>query len=234
MCNRVTLREPPHDIARILELFNIPPIAARFNIAPTEDLLIFRRSGDAHEASFAHWGLQPNWMKDASSAAMFNARAETADSKPAFKQAFRERRCLIPVDGFYEWEAVGKRKMPHHFTLKSAKPFALAGLYEISAEAKPNEPPFSCTILTTESNAMLHPLNDRMPVILEPEMFRPWLDPAMTDVEKLKAMIHTYPQEKMASRAVNPYVNKSGNEGPQCLNAPPAEPPRMTQGTLFD
>ena len=76
MCNRVTLREPPHDIARILELFNIPPIQARFNIAPTEDLLIFRRSGDSHEACIAHWGLQPHWMKDSPSAAMFNARAD--------------------------------------------------------------------------------------------------------------------------------------------------------------
>jgi putative SOS response-associated peptidase YedK len=238
MCNRVTLREPPHDIARILELFNLPPQVARYNISPTQDMLIFRREGEHHEACIAHWGLQPRWLTVApgtSGPAMFNARAETADSKPAFRQAFRERRCLIPVDGFYEWETRGKRKLPRHYTLKEEKFFALAGLYEVSTspESK-DEPLFSCTILTTGSNELLMPVIDRMPVILEPHEYKHWLDPKVTDTAELKSMCDQFPADKMSARPVNPYVNKSANEGPECLESPPPEPPQMVQGSLFE
>ncbi|HYF50168.1 MAG TPA: SOS response-associated peptidase [Planctomycetota bacterium] len=231
MCNRVTLREVPHDVARILELFNIPPLAARFNIAPTEDLLIFRRKGTQYEACHAHWGLQPRWMKDSRDATLFNARSETLDTKPAFREAFFERRCLIPVDGFYEWETRGRRKLPHHFTLKHARPFALAGLYE-SSEAEPEK--LSCTIITVDSNDLLRPFNERMPAILDEDSFKTWLDPEERDAASLKTLLKTYDAQKMTSRRVNPYVNKSGNEGPQCLEEPAPEPPQMVQGTLFE
>jgi len=232
MCNRVTLREPPHDIARILELFNLPQQAARFNIAPTEELLLFRRKGSQYDACLAHWGLQPSWIKNsARDVSLFNARAESADTKPVFHEAFFQRRCLIPVDGFYEWETRGKKKIPYHYTMKDARPYAFAGLYETS----PDDPgKLSCTILTTESNELIRPLHDRMPVILPEDRYKNWLDPDEQDAQALKAMLRPFDPSKMMARKVNPYVNKSGNEGPQCLNDAPAEPPQTVQGMLFE
>jgi putative SOS response-associated peptidase YedK len=231
MCNRVTLRESPHDLARILELLDLPPIEPRFNIAPTQQLLIFREDkARGMEACTAHWGLLPHWMKDAPSlSTLYNARSETAHSKPAFRSAFRERRCLIPVDGFYEWEHRGKRKLPHHVTMKDHRPFALAGLYE---EPHPDfGVPRSCTVLTIDSTPLLRPFNDRMPVILSPENFRQWLDSRVTEPDAVRPLLMPFPQEKMTMREVNTFVNNSKNEGARCLAEPEAE---KVDKTLWD
>ena len=231
MCNRVTLRESPQDLAAILELLEIPPQQSRFNIAPTQDLLILRRDTSGNpEACMARWGLVPPYAKQLDAGlSLFNARSETAATKPAFRHAFKERRCLIPVDGFYEWEKKARRRLPFHITLKDKKPFCLAGLYEVATIY--DQPVESATILTTCANELVGRLHDRMPVIIAPGNFRRWLDPNLKTYDELKDLLQPFPASEMLATPVNTYVNNSQNEGAQCLAAPE---PEKVEKTLWD
>jgi putative SOS response-associated peptidase YedK len=156
---------------------------------------------------------------------MINARAETADTRPAFRAAFHERRCLVPADGFFEWQRLGKQKQPHYITLSDGGLFAIAGLWE--RWVRDGRVIESCTLLTTEANALLEPLHDRMPVILPPEAYDRWLDPQITDSADLAALLQPYAAEALSIRPVNPIVNSPAYDEPRCI-----EPVR--QQTLFD
>jgi putative SOS response-associated peptidase YedK len=166
----------------------------------------------------ARWGLVPSWASDLSIGyKLINARSETAPSKPSFRSAFRQRRCLIPADGFYEWKKTGaKHKQPYHIHLKDGSVFGCAGLWEHwqSAEGEVVE---SCTILTTEANALMKQLHDRMPVILPPADHDRWLDPLAKDMAALQALLVPYPDEGMIATAVSSYVSNARNEGPKCM-----------------
>ena len=222
MCTRVTLRLPPEKMIELFELLNAPPYPLRYNIAPTQFIPIIRRSPAAQrECVMARWGLLPHWTASMEKLpGLFNARAESVDSKPSFRDAFRHRRCLIPVDGFYEWKTEGKKKLPFLFTCRDGQPLALGGLWEEATHGTYSV--LSCTIITTNANALVAPIHDRMPAILTPKDFDPWLDPC-TAADALKTMLAPLPPDLMEDKPVNPWLNNSRSEGPQCHEPPPVE-----------
>lgn len=173
--------------------------------------------GQLRHWAWVRWGLVPHWAEDpAIGNRLINARAETITSKPAFRSAARYRRCLLPADGFYEWRNTAKGKQPFFIRLQGDRIFALAGLWECW-ESPAGEILETCTILTTEPNPLLAKLHNRMPVILPPEAYQDWLDPAITDVSALKQWLQPYPAEEMEILPVSFYVNSAHNEGPRCI-----------------
>ena len=217
MCGRFTLAAPAEQVAAQFQLPATPELSARYNIAPTQQVLGVRAADGGREATFFRWGLVPSWAKDLSvGSRMINARAETVAEKPSFRAALRQRRCLIPADGFYEWQAREGGKQPYHITMADGGLFAMAGLYERwkSPEGSWLE---SCTILTTEANELMRSLHDRMPVILPPEHYDLWLDPGLHDAGPLEALLVPYPAEQMAAAPVSRGVNHVGNDGPELL-----------------
>jgi len=146
---------------------------------------------------------------------LINARSETAAAKPAFRAALRRRRCLVPADGFYEWQRREGRKQPYHMRRRDGAPFALAGLWE--RWEGPDGAIDSCALLTTAANELMRPIHDRMPVILDPQTFDLWLDPSMQDVERVQSLLRPYPAEAMIAYPVSPMVNNARNDNPQCV-----------------
>lgn len=229
MCGRYTLRTPLNVLAQqfLFELGDLPAglsLAPRYNIAPTQTVAAVRKleAGAPRQLALLHWGLIPSWAKDAKLAAStINARGESVAEKPAFRAAFTRRRCLILADGYFEWKAVGKKKLPIWYRLQDERPFAFAGLWERwrGPSGTPDEaPPLeSCTIITTAANALSAELHDRMPVILHPVDYDLWLDPAFADKPRLQALLTAYPAEEMKAEPVNPRVNSVRNDDPECL-----------------
>jgi putative SOS response-associated peptidase YedK len=162
------------------------------------------------------WGLVPSWASDLSvGARMLNARAETVLEKPSFRAAFTRRRCLLPADGFYEWQTVAGKKQPLHFRFRDGRLFAFAGLWE--RWHGPDGPVESCTVLTTEANDLVRPVHERMPVILDPLRYDGWLDPGNGDTALLRSWLTPYPADELIAVPANPRVNNARNEGPDCL-----------------
>jgi putative SOS response-associated peptidase YedK len=149
---------------------------------------------------------------------MINARAETVATNPAFRRAFRERRCLILADGFYEWQRQERGKQPFYIRLHDCPPFVFAGLWEswVPGDGQPID---SCTILTTVANDRIRPLHVRMPVLLTPEEYDLWLDPGSRDQERLEPLLHPYPAEEMTAYPVSTRVNNPANDGPDCIES---------------
>ena len=196
----------------------------RYNIAPSQDVATIRQSSDSPKRRFGwmKWGLIPYWAKDASIAyRTINARAETAADLPAFREAFRKRRCLIPADGFYEWQKIGKSKQPYCFTLADEGTFAFAGLWERwkNPEGKLIE---TCSILTTPPNRLLEDVHDRMPAILPPEHYEVWLDPGEERVESVAELLKPFESTRMKRYPVSTRVNNVINDDREC--AEPAPP----------
>jgi len=198
----------------------------RFNIAPTQQVHCVTNEQDQRIARPMQWGLVPAWAKDpAVGNRMINARSETVADKRSFAEAFRQRRCLVPASGFYEWQKIGDAKTPMYIRRADEQPFAFAGLYE---QWDGGETPLQTfTILTTEPNAMMRAIHDRMPVILLDEDEDAWLDTAGTSVDVLHRMLRPYPAKLLAAHPVSRYVNSPGNEGPRCIE--PAEPEGLFQ-----
>jgi putative SOS response-associated peptidase YedK len=190
----------------------------RYNIAPTQPVPIIRQNPkeSVREISLVRWGLIPSWSKDSSSAAkMINARSETAATLPAFRDAMKSRRCLIPADGFYEWQKQGKTKQPYSFEVNDGELFAFAGLWDRWKD--PNGQWIkSCSILTTTPNALTAPVHDRMPVILDPDIYDLWLDPGMKDVHAVSDMLKPYDARLMRSYPVSIRINSVVNDDPEC------------------
>lgn len=209
MCGRYELHSSPAAIALAFGLPHPPDVHARYNIAPSTDVPIVRINAEGQrELVRMRWGLVPRWAKDpAIGARMINARGETLPDKPSFRTAYRRHRCLIPADGFYEWMTVGggeaSRKQPVHIGMADGALFGFGGLYErwLSEDGDVLD---SCTIVTTEANALLKPVHDRMPMIVSPAHYARWLDPANADVTDL---IAPYPSAAMAYHPVSPRVN---------------------------
>lgn len=191
----------------------------RYNIAPTQPVPVVANDGQ-QRISLYLWGLMPAWAKDPSiGSRLINARAETLAEKPAFRAAFRRRRCLVLANGFYEWQVVpGQRtKMPLAIRLRSGEAFAFAGLWELW---RPDDTPlFTCTIITTEPNALLAPIHNRMPVILPRSAYAAWLDPAEREPRDLQALLAPYPAEEMLAYPVSTLVNNPANDTPACIAA---------------
>jgi putative SOS response-associated peptidase YedK len=222
MCGRFAQQTDIQKLARLFKaVLKLESLEPRYNIAPTAVAAVIRiahpQAGRTLEA--LRWGLIPSWAKDpAIGNRLANARAETVAEKPSFRSAFRKQRCLVPVNGFYEWKQDTKPKQPFYFSLKDSQPFALAALWEYwePKEAK-GENVQTFTLITTSSNEVLQPIHDRMPVILDEKDYEAWLNPAQQDVEKLKGYLKPFASEEMQSWKVSTRVNHVGNEGPQCV-----------------
>jgi putative SOS response-associated peptidase YedK len=222
------------------EYFNLPAEdiewAARWNIAPTDEVATIRQDRKEPRRLFAkmRWGLIPYWAKDASiGAKAINAVSETAAGKPMFQDAMRRRRCLIPANGFYEWKKTGpKAKQAYHIGLVDDGLFAFAGLWD--RWRKPDGTVIeSCTILTTEANALLTDVHGRMPVILLPEDYDLWLDPGVTDPQRVAGLLKPLDARLMRKYPVSSTVNKVENDGPECAQEVEAEL-SVAQAGLFD
>jgi putative SOS response-associated peptidase YedK len=208
-------------LAAQFALFEMPPFTPRFNIAPSQPVAVIRLAGETadspRELCWFRWGLIPSWAKDpAIGNRMINARAETVADKPAYRQAFRRRRCLVAADGFYEWQRTGKRKQPYFIHMHDDRPFGFAGLWE-TWEGPDRTEVQSCTLLTTEANDLVRPIHDRMPVILSEDDYQQWLDPSVQKPELLIPLLRPHPSEPMGAYAVSTLVNNPGHEDPQCV-----------------
>jgi putative SOS response-associated peptidase YedK len=168
MCGRFAQKSPAKKMAKKFEVEDVPPLAERYNVAPSQAVLAVREASDGREALFLKWGLVPRWAKDAAIGnKLINARSETVTEKPSFRDAFARRRCIVPADGFFEWLRRGDTKRPYYFRMKDGEPFAIAGLWERwEGVGGPLE---TCTLLTTGANELLSSYHDRMPVIVRPE-----------------------------------------------------------------
>jgi putative SOS response-associated peptidase YedK len=190
----------------------------RYNIAPTQPVPIIRQhpKEPRRELSLVGWGLIPSWSKDASSAArMINARSETAATLPAFRDAMRWRRCVVPADAFYEWQRTGKAKQPYCFEVRDGEMFGFAGLWERWKDPTGTWVK-SCTILTTTPNAVTATVHDRMPVILDPDSHDLWLDPGFTDVAAASAMLKPFDANAMRCFPVSARVSNVANDDAGC------------------
>ncbi len=229
MCGRFTLHTPREILTRRFQVdLDAPDLTARYNIAPTQPVLTVRQARDGQRrAEEMRWGLVPHWAKDPRiGARMINARSETAADKPAFRDALRHRRCLVPADGFYEWAPAGRGpKQPLHIARPDHGLFAFAGLFE-RWRALDESWLETCTLLTTDSNRRLASIHDRMPVILPPADWVLWLDPAVHDPERLQALLVPAPEGALEATAVGVRVNKPEHDDAEC----PAPP---EQGSLF-
>lgn len=190
----------------------------RYNIAPTQPVAIVRQTPrePIRELSLVRWGLVPSWSKDASSAAeMINARSETAAEKPAFRDPLKFRRCLIPADGFYEWQRTGKAKQPYCFEVNDGELFAFAGIWDRwnGADGTTVE---TCSILTTTPNTVTSAIHDRMPVILDPDCYDLWLDPGMRHVRVASEMLKPYDARLMRCYPVGNRINQALNDDEEC------------------
>jgi putative SOS response-associated peptidase YedK len=220
MCGRFTLTADPGVVAR---RFGAPPLqgggtSPRYNVAPAQTVITVTDDG-RRQLELMRWGLIPAWAKDpAIGSRLINARAETLAEKPAFRAAFRRRRCLIPADGFYEWTAgpEGKRR-PMRIRLTSGQPFAFAGLWDEWRPADGGPPIRTCTIITCAPNELMATLHHRMPVILTPEAEAVWLDPSITDPERLLPLLVPYPADQMVAYPVSPLVNSPAHDSPQLV-----------------
>lgn len=213
MCGRFDLHLPREVIADIFGITIVQDIPPRFNIAPTQQVVVFRTYPDGtRHLDLLKWGLIPSWAKDPSiGSRMINARSETVDIKPAFRTALKHRRCIIPANGFYEWREVAGKKHPLYVKLKGNKLIMFAGLWD---HWKPPEGEVieSCTILTTTTNDLIKHLHDRMPVILDPMDIDLWVDPKVDDPGQLKPLFKPYPSELMEMYPVGDQVNSPRND----------------------
>ncbi len=220
MCGRFSLSADPSTIAQRFGV-TMPTVesaawASHYNIAPTKTVVVVGDDGQRYLMEM-RWGLIPSWAKDpAIGSRMINARAETVATKPAFRAALRNRRCLVMADGFYEWQKQGRGKQPVYIVLKSREPFGFAGLWESWTSPEKKEIR-TCTIITTEANELLEPIHDRMPVILTRDAETIWLDLRIQEPTKLLPLLKPYPAEEMELYPVSRAVNSPQHDTADCI-----------------
>ena len=239
MCGRYSLTTPVEEMRRLFGFAGpAPNLGPRYNIAPTQDISVVRRA-DADEASAEgtggrmlaalRWGLVPSWARDpAMGPRLINARAETVAQKPAFRAAFEARRCLIPADGFYEWRRSGRNgrgREPYRICLADEAAFAFAGLWElwIGPDGAALE---SCAVITCDANALVAPIHDRMPVILDPADHAAWLGEGGISAADAQALLRPFPAGAMRAYPVSTRVNSPRNDDARCF-APREDAPRL-------
>ena len=227
MCVRYTLHKGQATIDAIAEyiasqLASPAEDKPRYNVTISHTMPVVALKNSSPAVHPMRWGLVPQYERTKAQKRMLpNAKAETARTLAPFRDGVAKRRCLVPANGFYEWETKGKLKLPHLFTLQDETPFAFAGFWEPGNEDSPD----SYTILTTVPNELIAPIHHRMPVILTQKTMKPWLGTSSLSDSDYRDLTQPISADQMQSRAVNRYVNNSRHEGPQCL-APPDEEPR--------
>ena len=232
MCGRFTQRMTWRELHERLDLIGTPlNLRPRYNVAPSQDVAVVRAAdtgsqsgaGNGRTLAMLRWGLIPAWAREPNIGyKLINARAETAAEKPSFRTAYRHRHCLIPADGFYEWKREGKNRQPWLFGLSDGEPFVFAGLWErwtvptgaaltgSLAERAPGDAVETCTILTTSANETVAPVHGRMPVILPPDSWDPWLAGEVMPLAP-------YPADAMTAHPVSTLVNRPANDDPRCV-----------------
>jgi putative SOS response-associated peptidase YedK len=222
MCGRFNQTASGDEVAEAFGLDEAPELAPRYNIAPTQPVAVVgvQPARGRRGLAMLTWGLVPRGALSRERG-FINARAETAWEKASFAEAFARRRCLIPATGFYEWQKLdARRRQPWLFRLAEPGPFAFAGLWEPAAAAVAGATP-TCTILTTEPNDVTRPVHDRMPVILAPSDYAPWLDPAVQLPGEVRPLLRPFPAAAMSAYPVSTRVNNPAFDDPACLE--PAE-----------
>jgi len=229
MCGRYELHSHPVALALAFGLAHPPALAARYNVAPMQNVPIIRRNAAGErELVQVRWGFVPRWAKDPSiGARMINARAETVAERPAFRNAYQRHRCLLPADGFYEWRQGPGGKQPMRIARVDGQPFGMAGLYErwLSPEGEVLD---TCAILTTRANARLRALHDRMPVIVPPDQFDRWLDAANHDVD---ALFEPPSDDLLCAHPVSTRVNAVRNDDASLIEPTAADAERAAPST---
>jgi putative SOS response-associated peptidase YedK len=217
MCGRFALFAAGDEIAERFQVAEAPLFSPRYNIAPTQTVAAVRATSAGRSLSYLRWGLIPSWSADPKIGyKLLNARSETVAEKPSFRAAFKQRRCLIPASGFYEWQkGEGRSKQPFFIRPRDSDLFSFAGLWEKWNDPK-GETVETCTILTTTANEVMRPLHDRMPVILDDGGNALWLDPSAS-VDALRALFVPFASDRIEAFPVNPWVSNARNQGPRCL-----------------
>jgi putative SOS response-associated peptidase YedK len=213
MCGRYSLHANPEVVALQFGLEEAPQFKPSYNLCPGSEITIVRLDREGRRVARQNrWGLIPHWAKDpAIGNKLANARGESLLERPAFRDAFRRWRCLVPASGFYEWQALAGRKQPWYFQPVDDALFGLAGITAIWNGIR------SVSLITTEPNGLMAPIHDRMPVIVGPADYAKWLDPGNQDAPDLMTLVRPYPAERMAARAVSPRVNQPENDDPALI-----------------
>jgi putative SOS response-associated peptidase YedK len=224
MCGRYTLTASPEALRALFAYAEQPNLPQRFNIAPTQPIPIVRLVEGKRQFALVRWGLLPSWVKDPKTfTLLINARGEGVTDKPAFRAAMKRRRCLIPADGFYEWQKAGERKRPFYVHAKSGKPLAFAGLWE--TWTGPNgEELDTAAIVTTRANRTLAPIHNRMPVIVPPEAFDLWLNSNEVDATTAAALIAPAPDGLLEAYEISTAVNRTANDNTKVIEPITGEP----------
>ena len=226
MCGRYTITSAPEAFRRLFGYPEQPNFPPRYNIAPTQPIPVVRLDEGERHFVLMRWGLLPSWVKDPKDfPLLINARGESVIGKPAFRNAMKRRRCLIPADGFYEWKPAGGRKQPFYIRAKSGRPIAFAGLWE-TWEGPNGEEIDTAAIVTTRANGLLSGIHDRMPVIVPEAAFDLWLNCAEVDAVTVSAMIAPAPEDVLEAFPVSTAVNRTANDSGKLIepNEPDAQP----------
>ncbi|MEO8093184.1 MAG: SOS response-associated peptidase [bacterium] len=231
MCGRYSLSNPDADLLRrrfnLRDSVEVPAQQPRFNVAPTDPVLAVRETPQGQrDLGTLRWGLVPGRWAERGGRPLINARAETLQTQPAFRDSFRERRCLIPADGFYEWLSDDRGKRPLWFSRPGGELFAFAGIWAGLPERAGDGVLHSCAIITCEPNELLRPVHNRMPAILEPDLEGAWLSPD-AEPEDLRRLLRPAPEEMLTAREVGDFVNNVREDGPHLIE------PRKEQKSLF-
>ncbi len=220
MCGRFSQQRPTSEIAQIFEADDLAgDPGGHFNVAPTDEAAVVVQR-DEHRAVVRYrWGLVPSWANPGRASRAFNARAETLATSGMFRDAYRRRRCLVPVDGFYEWLRVGSLRQPMRIHDPDDRPLALAGLWTGRQDEATGEWLRTFTIVTTRPNGFMSSIHDRMPVVVPPEVWATWLDPTPRDPGELRALLEPRDDVGLAAYRVSTLVNNVRNDGPQLIVA---------------
>jgi len=231
MCGRLTLQTSMTELSAFLDGLRMPlftGLTPRYNICPTQPVACIRQSNSNQpEGVTLRWGLVPFWADELKiGARMINARSETVATKPAFRKAFKSRRCLVLADGFYEWKKSGSSRQPYYISRVDNQPMLMAGLWESwrSKQEPDSQPVETCTILTTSANEIMEPLHDRMPVILDQQHYDFWLDNQFSDRAELEKLLVPFSADQLQTYPVDTFVNKAANDQPECIE--PIAPPK--------
>ncbi|HBP90825.1 MAG TPA: hypothetical protein DD706_24425 [Nitrospiraceae bacterium] len=218
MCGRFTRKEDLQHLAELLGLKVLPPLSPRYNIAPSQLVACVWTNPESNERECVElkWGLVPSWAKDPGIGnKLINARGETVAEKPSFRKAFKQQRCLVLADGFYEWKREGKTKQPYYIRFKDQRLFAFAGLWERWEKQDPVLE--TCALITTDPNALMEPIHNRMPVILSEQSYASWLNPGLNNTVYLSGLLGPYNAEEMEAYPVSKIVNNPRNDSALCL-----------------
>ena len=228
MCGRFVLTTPADALAaEFAAATGGLVLRPRYNIAPMQDVVVVRSVEGRRELAMLRWGLIPSWARDPAIASkLINARSETAAEKPSFRNAMKKRRCIVPATGFYEWKREGTRKQPWYFHARTASPLAIAALWE-SWKSPEGDAVETCCLLTTAANAVLAPVHDRMPVLLDHDAALRWLDPAVGDPRTLEGLLKPAPASSLAAHPVSSAVNSVRNDGPGNIEETEGGPQRQ-------